>query len=738
MNFLDCHEEPIHIPGHIQSYGYLLGLDLKERTIKFYSENLKTLLGVDENFLNQKIDHYWDVFAPILESPVYFSFKPQKNNESAKSMDIVLVNKENYHITIYHFDGILYLELEKSLEDESRTQNFYKSVEAIQLAKDDKTIWSELVKNIAKITDYDRVMVYQFLESGIGRVIAEEKLHTMETYMDLYYPESDIPKQARELYTKNLKRIFSNIYTQPIPILSSLKEVDLTYSSVRAMSPIHGIYLKNSGVSSSFSTSIVVENKLWGLVACHSSEPKHIDLYNRVQAELCTVIAANAYGSYRAKMRLNYEYDFSLKSASLKKKMSNFESFKESLFSNIKNIIKFSDADGLAIIADEDTKTVGATPDRQTILRIAEWAKLNVEDPIYVNDNFYNEYHQILDLGKNTCGVAITLFEKSSNVILIWFRKEFKNHIKWAGQPQKGEVETQKLFGKEKTFISPRSSFHIFSEEIRGKSRFWNRIDTTTLSKLREILLEILHSQFEKMTNLNRELSKLNEELDSFSHTISHDLATPLTVMKLNAQMMTRNVTDDQAKQRLTAIIGQIDNMSEMMQNVLQLSRLKHSEYEMSIVDPTAAIQKICEDAKFTYNPETHLKLGNLPEIMGEKTLVYQVFQNLITNAYKYSSKKEKPEISISGAVEEACVVYRISDNGIGIPESEKGDVFKIFKRIDNAKSFQGTGVGLTIVKRIMKRIDGGVDFESHEGKGSTFILKFHNPESYLKQDLPS
>ncbi len=220
----------------------------------------------------------------------------------------------------------------------------------------------------------------------------------------------------------------------------------------------------------------------------------------------------------------------------------------------------------------------------------------------------------------------------------------------------------------------------------------------------------------------------MNEELDSFSHTISHDLATPLTVIKLNVQMLSKNNEDEKTKKKLTSILNEIDNMSEMMSNVLQLSRLKHSDYHLDKVNPRNIIEKICEDSKLSYNSEAEIIIGEIPEVMGEKTLVYQVFQNLITNAVKYSSQKENPKVKIDGGIEGECVVYRISDNGIGIPENERENVFKIFKRIDNAQSFSGSGVGLTIVQRIMKRLDGSVDFESKVDEGTTFILKFHKP----------
>jgi signal transduction histidine kinase len=107
--------------------------------------------------------------------------------------------------------------------------------------------------------------------------------------------------------------------------------------------------------------------------------------------------------------------------------------------------------------------------------------------------------------------------------------------------------------------------------------------------------------------------------------------------------------------------------------------------------------------------------------------MLHQVFLNIINNAVKYSSHQEEPKVEIRGTEENGTVVYRISDNGIGIPEQEKHKMFKIFNRMDNAKTFKGNGIGLSIVHRIMKRIGGNVDYESNKG-GTCFILTFKKP----------
>lgn len=729
MNFQDCHEEQIHIPSHIQSYGYLIGLDLN-KTIQFYSENIFEIFDVDEGFLGQNFEDHSTVFEKVIKSAPYKHLNTSPK-ETTKNLNKVILNEKEYHLTIYRFNGLIFIELEEYMKKQISRNTIYRGIKEIQAAKTEDEIWDALVHNICEISGYDRVMIYKLMSDGSGKVIAEKKLDDMESYMHLHYPESDIPKQARALYLLNYKRIFSDVYSKPVPVKSLLPEVDMTYSTVRAMSPIHAVYIKNSGASSSFSTSIIVENKLWGLVTCHSTKPKHIDLFNRIQAEICTVMAANAYSSLKSQMVMENEALFTLKSTQLKNRLYQHDNLKESLFKNLHTVLEISQADGFAAAFDDDVESTGEVPSKEVILNIVNWARKNMTTSLYHDNAFAMKYYEeIPGLNLFCSGVVISFLGKERSKVLIWFRKEYKEHINWAGNPTK-KIDVVDYFDQKKTVVSPRSSFMVFSEEIRGKSPYWSKKDILEIRKIHETILETIQHQFERVTLLNKELNQVNEELDSFSHTISHDLATPLTVIKLNVQMLSKNKEDELEKAKIDYILNEIENMSQMMANVLQLSRLKYSDYQFEKVNPRTFIEKICEDAKLTFDCRSDITIGETPEIIGEPTLLYQVFQNLITNAVKYSSKADKPKIEIKGEIEGDWVVYKITDNGIGIPENERENVFKLFKRIDNAKSFVGSGVGLTIVHRIIKRLEGNVTFESKENEGTTFILKFRKPMEY-------
>ncbi|SIQ73743.1 Bacteriophytochrome (light-regulated signal transduction histidine kinase) [Chryseobacterium sp. RU37D] len=731
MNFVDCHEEPIHIPGYIQSFGYLIGIDANSHSITFFSENIKDIFSIEsyEELFGKKLTDFSQSFRSIIESEIYNSINSFTKRENETYFDKIFIKGKEYHFSVFKSKNNIFLEFEEVLVNPNK--RISTKYDSFYIVDDAQEIWEQLLNTLSKIVNYDRMMIYKFMMDGSGKVIAERRTdQTVESYLGLHYPESDIPRQARELYLKKRKRIFSNVYADTIPLLSKTQEnIDLTYASSRGMSPIHAQYIKNSGTASSFSISIIIDDHLWGLVTCQNTIAKHIDLEDRVQVGIFTALASNAYSSFRSKNELKYRLELNEKSSYLKTEFLKYNSLIDSLIGNKTNIRNLLEADGLAIISDDELVTDGNTPDRAVIEKIVQWAYENTEESIYLSRSFLKDHGEELILDETAAGIVIYFIERSKNNMLIWFRREFDEHINWAGNPKK---QTGVIIqnGEQKQIISPRTSFQIFTENIKGNSKRWNSRNVAALQAIRDLILETSHKNYNTIKRLNDELKKVNEELDSFSYTISHDLGTPLTVMKLNAQMLLSTLTDrsEKSKSKINSIIEEIDNMAEMMHDVLQLSRAKNSEIQLEAIHTTQIIEKIAENAKITFDsPKSEIIIKDCPDVLADKTMLYQVFLNTINNAVKYSSHQEKPKIEIEGTESGDSVVYRIIDNGIGIPEEEKHKMFKIFSRMGNAKKFKGNGVGLSIVYRIMGRIGGNIDYESDKD-GTSFILTFKKP----------
>ncbi|MEG2309714.1 MAG: ATP-binding protein [Chryseobacterium sp.] len=730
MNFVECHDEPIHIPGHIQSFGYLIGVCTVTETVNFCSANIVDIFSLDstEQLVGRKLSDFPQIHEVLSKSQIFNSLGDYTKRENETYFDKIVINQKKYHFSLFRNGQNVFLEFEQAIENpykkiSNKYDNFY-------VIDNDQGIWDQLLNTVSNIINYDRMMVYKFMDDGSGKVISEINNGVLESYMGLHYPEHDIPKQARELYLKKRKRIFSDVYSEPVPIVSKIDAIDLVYVSARAMSPIHGQYVKNSGAASSFSISIIIDDKLWGLVTCQNKNQRHIDLEDRVQAGIFTVLASNAYSSFRSKKDLEYRLDLAGKLSVLKSEFLKYNTLFESLASNKIELKNLPKADGFAIVSDADKVTEGIVPPYETIQKIIDWAYDNTDENIFISNSFLKDYKVELGLDFRSAGVIIYFVERSKNEILIWFRKEFDEHINWAGNPEK-TIDVSSQNGIDCKIVSPRSSFQIFTENIVGESKRWSSRSEIAVKSIRDLILETSHKQYVTIKKLNDQLKKVNEELDSFSYTISHDLGTPLTVMKLNAQMLLKSFVNGEEKDRkkIQSIITEIDSMAEMMHNVLQLSRAKHSDILLEKIDTEGTIEKITENAKITYgSPRSKIIIKQCPEVMADRTMLHQVFLNIINNAVKYSSDKEEPVIEIEGSEDGDAIIYRIKDNGIGIPEKEKHKMFKIFNRMDNARKFKGNGVGLSIVHRIMNRLGGNVDYESNN-EGTCFILTFQKPK---------
>ena len=720
--YINCDQEAIHICGEVQEYGFLIGV--QDSKITFYSQNILDLFPLN-NILGE------DIHAFFAQLGIDINWENYSDNQEL-AIQHISYNNQEYTLSIHTQNGFTFFEIEIVFPGHKINKEYF-AVQSILRNMDSKDIWKLLLKEIQAIIDFDRVMIYQFLYDGSGQVIEELVKPNLESYLDLHYPESDIPAQARAMYLKNPVRITSHVSgtTSPIVGIIPKENIDLTYSVTRASSPVHRQYLKNAHVESSFSTSIIVNGELWGLVACQNAAPKHLDLQSRLLAETLTRASANAYASQKSLKTLKEYQKINLNNISLRQNLLSEEDFGKSLKKNIRDIMDSCAADGMIIRINNEILTCGKVPNDNDIEKIIDWSKQHnsdFEENTFASNSFCQTKDLDLDNPDKSCGIIISILGNNTSDMLIWLRKEQGHKIKWAGKPEKSAISEIRN-GVEIIKFSPRKSFEVWKEYVKGTSLPWKIKEIESAKWITSVILKASHTKSSQILDLNNQLKELNQELDSFSHSISHDLNTPLTVIKLNAQLAKRLPDPDKVQTTLDNIIAQVDTMSDMIRNVLELSRIKKSEIELKKIEVDSLIEKLAEDSKISFNcPKTEIIIENTPEVLGDKTMVYQVFINVIGNAVKYSSKSKKPLVKIVGKVYDDAVTYSITDNGIGIDQKESKKMFKIFSRMNNAKEFKGNGVGLSIVHHLMEKMGGKISYESESGKGTTFILKFQKP----------
>lgn len=715
----NCEDEEIQFLNEIQPFGYLIGIHKNSHQIEFYSQNIDELFQISaENVLNQDINQLYNF---------ELDFDEVLNLDQGEFCRTHLkINSKTYHLTSYHFDELIYLELEELIILENRLA-YYNFSEQILYSKSIDATWDRLISSIKKLINYDRVMLYKFLEDGSGVVIAEEIDNGLDSYLGLRFPEFDIPKQARQLYLEKKSRLVADVNSNRISLIATNhQKINLMYSSVRALSPIHLQYLRNANCAASFSISIVINEKLWGIVACQNSEPKFIPNQVRLQTELLTRQARLTYVNFKATERLKFQNYFNETAIKLKENLLTEENLQQSMNNNLKEVLNLTKANGIALVNFDDVFVEGETPDKHEILRIKEWAFKRNSARLFTSNTFYLDYGQELNLSPNSAGVMFCFLNQTYEHFIIWFKKEQVQTLNWAGEPNKIK-HVEIVDGDEILSFSPRTSFKIWQENIKNKSFIWLDKEKYVAKEVIKLIIETLHLQSFKIHSLYEQLKEINDELDSFSYTVSHDLRTPLSVMKLNCQMIQRTLEHDEIKSdRLKSVIDEIDRMTQMMQDLLALSKAKKSEIVLSIIETKPIIEKIVHDVLLYYKTnDTQVVIEEVHNVLGDKTMFYEVFLNIIGNAIKYSSQAEHPIIKIWSELNEEEVIFKVKDNGIGIKQEDYNKMFKLFSRMSNTGNISGNGVGLSIAHRMMDRMNGGISFESKVGEGTTFILTF-------------
>ena len=236
-----------------------------------------------------------------------------------------------------------------------------------------------------------------------------------------------------------------------------------------------------------------------------------------------------------------------------------------------------------------------------------------------------------------------------------------------------------------------------------------------------EIELFNLYKNLEKK---NEELEYSNKELDSFSYSISHDLRAPLRAVDGYAKMLEedyKELFDAEGNRLLEAIQFNSKRMSTLIDDLLAFSRLGKKTVQKTELDMNALIGGILATIDNTTKHKAEIKVNNLHPAKGDYSLINQVLVNLITNGIKYSSKKANPLIEITSQKKNEEIMYEVKDNGEGFDMRYADKLFGVFQRLHSQEEFEGTGVGLAIVQRIINKHGGKIWAQAELGEGATF-----------------
>ncbi|NUN68191.1 MAG: PAS domain S-box protein [Bacteroidetes bacterium] len=221
------------------------------------------------------------------------------------------------------------------------------------------------------------------------------------------------------------------------------------------------------------------------------------------------------------------------------------------------------------------------------------------------------------------------------------------------------------------------------------------------------------------------QLENANHELEAFSYSVSHDLRAPLLTINGFTQFLAMHLgdkLDDEAKRLLSIIRSNTQTMQHLISALLMLSKTNKKELEMTVIDMQALAKETYEDiASAEAKERIVIDIPPMPEATGDRLLLRQVWTNLLSNAIKFTLAQDERRITLGGRSEEHRNIYFVKDSGAGFDMKDAGKLFGVFSRLHTDEQFEGTGIGLSIVRRAIHRHHGEVWAEGELGKGATF-----------------
>ncbi|MEH1925207.1 ATP-binding protein [Nostoc sp.] len=765
IDLTNCDREPIHIPSLIQPHGVLLVLQDPTLEILQVSSNTQEVVGHQpDDLLGKPLSDLLNVKQiKLIQQCLAENFE----SVNPLNLSIKYQNKSIYFDgIIHHLNNIIILELEpKKAKYKTGFFDFYQQVRGtitrIQKAPTLLEMCQVVVKEVRRITGFDRVMVYRFDREGAGSVIAEDT--NQETlYLDLHYPPSDIPKQARQLYTLNWLRLIPNASYQPVTLIPANnpltnQPLDLSLSVLRSVSPIHLEYLQNMGVTASMSISLMHEQKLWGLIACHHSSPKYISYNIRTICEFIGQVMSVELANKEASEDIDYKSQLKSLQTQFVEGLSQAEYFLDGMVQMKSQLLNLVSATGAVICSGEQYIKVGKTPSESEIHALLDWIKPQLHHNLFETRSLTKNYPAAESFKAIASGVLTLEISKVHHNYILWFRPEVIQTVNWGGNPNK-PVE---VFSDGSLRMSPRKSFELWEETVQGSALPWKPCEVEVVTELRSLIVGVVLRQADKLASMNFELQRSNEELDSFAYVASHDLKEPLRGIHNYANFLMEDyadVLDSDGMAKLQTLVRLTQRMEDLINSLLHFSRLGRAELIRQPVNLNELVPQIITTLTIS-RPQSEVEFRipqPLKSVQGDRAQINELFSNLISNAIKYNDKPQKwveigfiesgqtkqiskeflpqspvpsphyplsPEGTPPSPVPSPQCFY-VRDNGIGIPQEHLDKIFQIFRRLHGRDDFGGgTGVGLTIARKIVERHGGRIWVESTPTEGSTFYF---------------
>jgi chemotaxis family two-component system sensor kinase Cph1 len=726
VDLSNCDSEPIHVPGSIQPHGVLLAALEPELVVVQASVNTGRILGIDH------ADIVGAALADLLEAPAPDLLGRSIGPPSYHPLNslAVTIRGRPFDGIVHRSGGLLVLELEPAPAPDTGGPGprelyarIHDGLARLEQAPRLADLWPALATLVRDISGFDRVMVYRFDErDGSGEVIAERASPDMPPYLGLHYPASDVPYQARRLYVQSRLRLICDATYESAPIVpadnpQTGRPLDLSAAVLRSVSPIHLRYLENMGVRGSMSVSLVKDERLWGLIACHHRSPRFVPYLTRM---VCGFLGDIASWSLRPRLD-SEESDCRLRAGAvlgqLVEAMSARPDALAALVEGEPSALDLLDARGFAVAHGGRLATRGETPSREQLAALVTWLEGQAPRDVLATDALPLLYPPAAAFKDVASGLLAIAVANADPAHLLWFRPEVVREVSWGGDPRKPPAQLPEQ-------LTPRKSFALWKETVRERAWPWAPWEVRAASELRAATAKVLLQKTAEQLNI--ELRRAVSSRDEFLSMASHELKTPTTTLRLHLEMLRRMATrgqlgGEQVLSRVERAERQVERLEVLIGRLLDVSRIAAGrlELERSRFDLAELAREVVERFGDAGPP---LRLDAIGDLHGtwDRFRLDQVLTNLLANALKYG-RGNPVDVVLRG--EPGRVRVAVHDRGIGVAPEALPRLFDRFERAAPAK-FAGLGLGLWIARQIVERHGGRISARSVPGAGSTFAFE--------------
>lgn len=496
-----CDREPIHLSGAVQSHGCLVAVDTKSLVVVAASANVATFTGCVTDPLGRPMR---EVLGDAVERAVRAVRATSNPHDSLPERVRLAGTGRTVDMVVHLQNPVLVVELEEGVDvgpiELAQYFHSHRNAGKVLLGLDSvEDICRLTAHEVRKLTGYDRVMVYRFEPDAHGYVLAEDRRADLEPFLGLHYPAGDIPRQARALYLRNWIRVIEDIDYTPVPVEAVPgalpgDQLDLSLSVLRSVSPLHLEYLRNMGVAATMTISLIVDDRLWGMVACHHGAPKRIEHVKRVA---CESLGHLVSVRLRAAMRTSYDQhvrDLLKMTSQVITSMAAGETPAIGAAVAAEPLLKMTAADGAVVEIDGIRTTVGSVPSDELLDRMVHrLAELAAGTRPFATESLQEhlsdaDREDVAASGAATGALYLPLPGRVRGYVL-WLRGERSQTLRWAGRPQD---QDQDAAGGIVPQLSPRTSFDEWIEQVQGRSLPWDPADLAAATELAQAMPEVV------------------------------------------------------------------------------------------------------------------------------------------------------------------------------------------------------------------------------------------------------